>query len=211
MKTALIIAIGALTASPVYAQTVEEWFRQKETQINYLVEQITALKAFGAVVNRGYDIAQNGLGVISLSKEGDYGQHTLNFNALWNVKYGIQNYGKVLSIYQLNADIDREQRLFRASVTSLLPLKESAYLDAVSAQLMAACGDLMVELSMVVTDDRLQLRDDERIRRIDKIYAAMQDHQRFSKTFIGAVKQHVRNREEQTGQLKRLSALYQLK
>jgi 3-phenylpropionate/cinnamic acid dioxygenase small subunit len=56
-----MVMMFLVNASLINAQTFDEWFKQKETQIKYLVEQIGALKAYGEVVKRGYDIAHNGL------------------------------------------------------------------------------------------------------------------------------------------------------
>ena len=206
----MVMAMAALTTLRVQAQTVDEWLRQRETQIKYLVEQIAALKACGAVVNKGYTIAGEGLAVISCSKAGDYGQHDLYFKALWKVKPGILNDSRARSIYQVKAAIEREQRLFRSLVSTRLP-REKASLNAVSFQLMEACNDIITELSMVGTDDRLQLKDHERIEQIDKLFVTMQDHQRFSHSFVREVKQLVRNREREGGELNRLLSLYQLK
>src|SRR6188768_3427858 len=92
------------------AQTVDEWLKQKETQIKYLVEQIGALKAYGEEMNKGYDIAHNGLTNVFNSKGGDYQLHSNYFLSLWRVKPGVKSYSKVLSILNMKAVIEKQYR-----------------------------------------------------------------------------------------------------
>ena len=71
MKRMITVWLLASTAGSLKAQTPDEWFKQKETQIKYLLEQIVALKSYGDMVNKGYNIAQNGLATIFNCKNKD--------------------------------------------------------------------------------------------------------------------------------------------
>lgn len=211
MERAVMIVMLVINASIVNAQTFEEWFRQKETQIKYMVEQIGALKAYGEVVNKGYDIAHNGLTSVFNSKEGDYRQHNNYFLSLWKVKPGVKTYSKVLTILSMKTDIEKQYRQIKSSSTEFLNDKERSYINAVYASLISTCNDLADELEMVVNDGKLQLKDDERIQRIDKIYLQMQDRYQFSQAFASEIKILVINRLKEEGEVNKLSALFGMK
>lgn len=211
MRRMIIVGVLVMSAILVNAQTFDEWFKQKETQIKYLVEQIIALKGYAEVVNKGYDIAQNGLTSIADSKDGDHKQHSNYFLSLWKVKANIKSYSKVLSIYEMKADIERQYQLIKSSVSEFLNDKEKIYINAVYSNLCGHCSDLVNETEMVISDDQLQLKDDERIQRIDRIYFEMQDHYRFSQSFASEIKSLVTNRIKETNKIIKLSSLYGIK
>ena len=201
----------AINACMVHAQTFDEWFKQKETQIKYLVEQIGALKAYGEVMNKGYDIAHNGLTNVFNSKEGDYRQHSNYFLSLWKVTIGVKSYSKVLSILSMKANIEKQCLLIESSATKYLNDKEINYVHSVYANLISGCNDLADELEMVVNDDQLQLKDDERIQRIDKIYLQMQDRHQFSQSFANEIKMLVVGRLKEGNDVNKFYSLYGMK
>ena len=211
MQRVIIVTVFLINAIGVNAQTFDEWFKQKETQIKYLVEQIGALKAYGEVVKRGYDIAHNGLTNVFNSEEGDYKQHSNYFLSLWEVKPGIKSYSKVLSILNMKADIEKQSRLTKSYVTEFLNDKERNYVNSVYASLISGCNDLADELEMVINNDQLQLKDDERIQHIDKIYLQMQDRYEFSQSFANGIKLLVMNRLKEMKEVTKLYSLHGLK
>jgi hypothetical protein len=211
MRRVTMIGMLVISTITVNAQTFDEWFKQKETQIKYLVEQIVALKAYGEVINKGYVIAHNGLNNVFDSKEGDYRQHSNYFLSLWKVKSDIKGYGKFLSILSMKEDIDKQYWLIKSSTTEFLNDKERNYVNNVYLNLINGCNDLANELEMVINDDQLQLKDDERIQRIDKIYKEMQDRYRFSQAFVSEIKILVINRLKEKGEVNNLSSLFEMK
>jgi hypothetical protein len=203
-----MLSIGTLNSN---AQTFDEWFKQKETQIKYLVEQIGALKAYGEVVNKGYDIAHNGLTNVFNSKEGDYRQHNNYFLSLWKVKPNVKSYSKVLSILGMKADIGKQYRLIKSSTTDFLNDKERSYVNSVYTSLVSDCDDLISEMNMVINDNQLQLKDDERIQRIDKIYFEIKDRYQFSQSFANEIKLLVISRLKEGNDVNKLYLLYGIK
>lgn len=212
MRRMIITGLALLTATgSVNAQTFNEWFKQRKTQIKYLVEQIGALKAYGEIVNKGYAIADKGLTGIVNSKDEDYRQHDGYFLSLWKVKTGIRNYPKVSAIYTMKAAIENQRHSIKSGVTGFLNGKERLYIASVYANLSKGCNDLANELEMVLKDDQLQVTDDERIARIDRIYYEMQDRYTFAKTFSNQIKILAFNCLKQKGETGKLSSLYGLK
>lgn len=211
MQRIIMVAAFVLRASLLNAQTFDEWFKQKETQIKYLVEQIGALKAYGEVINKGYDIARNGLTNVFNSKEGDYRQHSNYFLSLWKVKPGVKSYSKVLSTLSMKAGIEKQYRLIKYSTTEFLNDRERSYVNNVYLSLNNDCNDLVDELTTVINDDQLQLKDDERILRIDKIYLDMQDRYQFSQSFANEIKLLVLSRLKERNDVNKSYSLYGIK
>src|SRR6476661_750300 len=120
MKQMITVWSLVLTTALANAQTFDEWFKQKKTQIKYLQEQIAALRSYGALVNKGYDIAQNGLTSIFNSKDKDHKQHDNYFNSLWKAKPDIRSYRKVASIFQMKNHISNQFKSSKISVAELL-------------------------------------------------------------------------------------------
>lgn len=211
MRKVIMIGMLIIHASMLHAQTFEEWFKQKETQIKYLVEQIGALKAYGEVINKGYDIAHNGLTNVFNSKEGDYRQHNNYFLSLWKVKPGVKSYSRISSILNMKADIEKQYRLIKSSATEFLNDKERTYVNSVYGNLIYSCNDLADELKMIINNDQLQLKDDERIQRIDKIFGEMQDRYQFSQSFASEIKLLVISRLKEANDVSKLNSLYGIK
>lgn len=211
MRTFLIIAALVINVSGANAQNFSEWVKQKETQIRYLAEQIASLKMYGEVINKGYDIAHAGLKNIFGIKDDDYKEHAAYFLSLWKVKADIKNYSKALSIYKMYSDIKARYELINSSVKSFLAEKEIAYINNVFASLISGAGDLVDELGLVISDSELELKDDERVQRIDKIYLQMQDRYEFCQSFLGEIKLLVINRLREKNQLDKVSSLYGIK
>lgn len=211
MKKIILILAMFFTVNLLHAQTFDEWLKQKETQIKYLIEQIGALKAYAEVVNKGYGIAHHGLTDIFNGKDDDYKQQYNYFLSLWKVKPGIKNYNKLLSIYKMKADIEKQQHLVTSSFTEYLSDKEKTYINSIYSNLVEGCKDLTAELNRVTNSDQLQLKDDERIQRIDKICSEMQDRYQFSQSFSRQVKLLVVGRFREKNELDKLSSLYGVK
>lgn len=208
MKRIIIVIMFVVNASFINAQTFDEWFKQKETQIKYLVEQIGALKAYGEVINKGYDIAHNGLTNVFDSKERDYQQHSNYFLSLWKVKPGVKSYSKASGILSMKAEIEKQYRAVKSLATEFLYDEERSYINSVYANLVTGANDLANELQMIIRDDQLQLKDDERIRRIDTIYFQMQDRYLFSQSFANEIKQLIISRLKEGKDLSKLNSLY---
>lgn len=208
MKKAIVIGMLVINASVVSAQTFDEWFKQKETQIKYLIEQIGALKAYGEVINKGYDIAHNGLTNVFNSKEEDYSQHSNYFLSLWKVRRGIKSYSKGFSILSMKADIEKQYWLIESSATEFLNDKERSYVNSVYTGLVNGCNDLTSELDMVINDDQLQLKDDERIQRIDQINFEMNDRYQFSQSFANKIKLLVISRLKERNDVNKFYSLF---
>lgn len=172
-------------ARGVKAQTFAEWFQQKKTQKKYLLQQIAGLQVYIGYLQKGYSIAQKGLTVISDFKKGEFNLHSDYFNSLKNVNPKIKNYARVADIISIQAKIVQtyHQTYRKAKKSNAFNTVEINYLYHVFGRLLDDCNSNINELITLTTSGKLEMKDDERLERIDALYNDMQDKYTFIKSF----------------------------
>ena len=185
MKKLLIIYSMILCAGTLSAQGLNNWFRQKQTQKKYQLQQIALLRVYSSYLSKGYTIAKDGLNTIKSIKNGDLLQHTSYFTSLNTVNPKIKRYKKVADIIAMQISIAKQSanaiKNFRNS--HQFTQTEITYLQSVFNTLLSDCAKNLDELTSLITNRNLQMKDDERIKAIDKIYADAQDKQVFVRVF----------------------------
>lgn len=159
--------------------------------IKVLMEQVAALHVYIDYAQKGYTTVKKGLNTIGDFKRGEFNLHTSYFISLGVVNPAVKNYAKVAEILSVQAGIlqnynDTRQAL--AQQGDLFYGDELAYIEHAFGRLLADCEDTLAELEAVVTDGQLEMKDDERLERIDKLYARMTDNYTFCQSFSGGAK-----------------------
>lgn len=185
MKHTIIILLLMLGGNFCKAQTFEEWFKQKATQKKYLIQQISALQVYSGYVQKGYSIAQKGLTTMSNIKKGDFSLHRDFFGSLKNINPKIRNYAQVADIIALQIEIVQVYKATYKQVqaSDLFNAGEVSYIFKVLTNLLSNCADNIDELISVTTDGELEMKDDERLKRIDALYSTMQENYSFVQSF----------------------------
>src|SRR3546814_293473 len=190
-----------LPCSDLFAQATKwkEWFRQKKTQKEYLVMQIAALQAYIQVAKRGYEIAKTGLTTIGNIKDGDFNLHRDFFSSLENVNPAVKNSAKVADIIAMQVEIVRAYRGdFRGLERGgMMSAEELDYLSGVYKRVLEGCEKLVDEIILLTTNGSLEMKDDERIRRIDALYEEMQKNKAFCHVFGSEAKLLAAQRQQE--------------
>lgn len=185
MKKILIVSLILNVSISVKAQTFKEWFEQKKTQIEYLVNQIAALQGYAGTIEKGYHIAHDGLTLIGNIRQGDFTLHREYFSSLNRVNPAIKSYWKIADIIQTEVNIirscKRQKKLFQNS--RQFTSGEIEYCFSVLSNLLVGCNDIVDHLIAIATDGQLQMKDDERIQRIDQLHRDIKDRERFIQNF----------------------------
>ncbi len=188
MKRLLIVSIAVFITGNLSAQTWSEWFRQKQTQNKYLLQQIAALQVYSDFISKGYSIAKNGLNTIQRIKHGDFNLHNNYFTSLISVNPKIKHYTKVADVIAMQISIAKQ--IYRASSAlnknHQFTITEVNYFKKVFKDLLTDCAKNIDDLSDLLTNRNLELKDDERIRAVDKIYEDMQDKKMFTTSFCNS-------------------------
>ena len=185
MKKTLLSVLVVLSFKASTAQTFEEWFKQKKTQKKYLIEQIVAFKIYLGYVQKGYSIARKGLTTIGNIKKGDFNLHNDFLSSFKSVNPTIRNYSKVPDIIAFQVKIIQSYKSTYKYVQSisLYSPAEIDFIYRVFTNLIDNSSNDLDELITVVTANELEMKDDERLKRIDAIYASIQDKYAFAKNF----------------------------
>lgn len=155
----LVILAFLLTSFFAKAQTFDEFFKQKETQRKYLAEQIAAFQLYLGYIKKGITITNNGLNLVHDLKNGEFNLHSDYFNSLKNVNPRIKQYARVADIISLEKSILNTYKKIKAIVSF--------------QKLVDATADNIEELTILLTNGKLEMSDKDRMQRIDHIYDDM--------------------------------------
>ena len=189
---------------------VNEWLDQKRTQTRYLVEQISGLRAYAAVVRKGYQSAKDGLSLIDQIKKGDFELHAAYQGSLLKVREGVKRLspveGTLLSYRSLMQSCETCLR-FSLSAKGIVPA-EKQYIARVVRGVEREAGSLLGEVSDLLQASSLSLKDDERMRRLALAFEEMQEAEAFIRGLERKVKLLVLSRERDAREIKALRKMY---
>lgn len=182
----------------VKAQTLGEWFDQKNTRRNYLLQQIAAFEAYGMVLKSGYNIAHNGLGSIGGSVKTEFNLHTAYYGRLNMVSPVVKSNPQVKDILIWQQDI----------ITVFNGLASDSYYQKVKAAVLKDCDNRLAELQRIVNDGTMQMSDADRLKEINKIHTAMLGNYRFSLSFCNQAKSLELHKQQELNDAATLRSAY---
>lgn len=166
-KATCLLVLTQLVSSGLSAQTFDEWFEQKKTQIRYLKLQIAALAAFIGVSEEGNGIAREGTAEIEGTEDADLTMHSDYFAALVTVKPSIGGSAVVNDILDRQSLILSLSGLVRQEAAGLP--QWASLVDAFCEGLLADCSRDMDLLKALTTNGGVQMTDDARMQAIDQV------------------------------------------
>ena len=193
----LILVIGMMIcAQCVSAQTFKEWFRQKKTQKEYLIQQIAALKVYLKHLKKGYDIVEKGLNTVGDIKQGKFDLDMEYLESLRNVNSAVSGSVKVANIvaYQKAIMVEFRKLKVKTNESDFLTTEEKKYVAEVYSNMLKESEVSLEELDRVLSDAAFEMKDDERIKRIDLLYVDMKDKYSFTKSFSNSTRQLISQR-----------------
>lgn len=199
MKFLMILITGMILSTAAPAQTWNEWFKQKKTQKKYLVKQIALLRLYLGYLKKGYEIADKGLTTIQNIKNGDFNLHRDFFGSLKNVNPHIANSAKIADIIAFQVYIIQDMKRvnnFCGDNEHFTP-EEIRYVAAVYSNMLFLCDASISELLMIIRSNETEMKDDERLKRIDTLYDDMLDKHAFVQSFDNDVRLIAKERERE--------------
>jgi hypothetical protein len=186
------------------AQTWNEWFRQKKTQKKYLIQQIAALQVYLKYLKEGYDIAKKGLNVIGDIKQGKFDLDNDYLGSLRTVNSSISGSAKITSIIAYHKLLIRLLQKLKGESTDsdLLTASEKSYVSTVYANMVKESETTLEDLERILTDDQLEMKDDERIKQLDKIYIDTKEMYMFSRSFCNSTRMLISQRIVDSSEIK---------
>ena len=208
----VLFIVCSFVCKCTYAQTWDEWFRQKKTQIQYLTQQVAALQVYTDYLKKGYGIARTGLQGISNIKNTEFDLHQNFFSSLSTVRPAVQKDDRVNRIISLQAGINEAyQSCYQRNIhNEYISADELSYIHSVFDGVMDGCTNDIADLTSLTTKDLLQLSDDERLLRINSIYGDMQDKYGFVQSFADQTRKLLLSRQKEQQEISSLKALYHI-
>ncbi|HEU4789419.1 MAG TPA: hypothetical protein VFS71_07025 [Flavobacterium sp.] len=150
-----------------------------------LLLQIAALQIYIDYAQKGYAVVKKGLNFIGDVKKGEVNLHSDYFSSLGKVNPKIKNYAKVAEIISMQIQIIKTYKstFERLRNDDLFHGDELDYIQRAFDRLLDNCNATLNELIEVTTDVNLEMKDDQRIERIDGLHRTMMDDYAFCQSF----------------------------
>jgi hypothetical protein len=188
------------------AQTFAEFYSQKKKQREYLLKQVAGLQIYIGYAKKGYDIMSLGMQTVSDIKSGEFGLHSAFFSSLKAINPVILNNTKIAEIITLQLAISKTFNGMR--LNSILSDSDRDYIRTVRSKLLNDCLMDLEELWMIISYGKVEMTDDERIKRIDQVYMNVREKSAFTQSFIGEVSLFIGQKESEKRSINQQRRLY---
>ncbi|OJV13221.1 MAG: hypothetical protein BGO21_14910 [Dyadobacter sp. 50-39] len=190
MKKTVAILVLMLATHSCFAQKFKEWFRQKKTQKEYLIEQIAHLKLYLELTEKGYKIAKEGLTTIGDIKRGEFKLHTNRFDSLRIVSAAVGSHPRLKQLTDLHGRINQVCENLPGELAGQQVFSQSQldYIRGVLDLVYDDCQGILYAMFDMVRSGNTSMTDDERIKRIDLLCGQMQDNYLFVKSFAEKIR-----------------------
>ncbi|TAM97124.1 MAG: hypothetical protein EPN39_12040 [Chitinophagaceae bacterium] len=157
-------------------------FNQDGEMIKKSVWQIVLLTTYGQYVKKGYGIMESRLHTIHEIKNGEFSLHVSYINSLKNVNPKIKGYDEVQAIQTTATALIEGCKRLQTDVggSDVLNSNEVAYIQNTTAGILKETSEDLNELNLMVSDDKLSMTDEERLKQIDRLYSrVVKSYQNF--------------------------------
>lgn len=181
MKRIALIALLSVTVGIVRVPAQSD----EAQQLLLNVEKLVQLKQILSNMKKGYEIVSAGYGTIKDLSEGNFSLHKTFLDGLLKVSPSVRKYKRIADIISSQLMLVKEYKTAfgRFRMDKNFNAGEIEYIGKVYGNLVEKSLDDLDELTMVVTDSKLRMSDDERLQAIDRIYTNMQDKLLFLRHF----------------------------
>ena len=208
-----VLLICAFLPVEAEAQNFREWWRQKQTKVEYMLRQVALIQTYLEFVKDGYRIADQGLKTIGNISDGEFNLHRDFFGALKGINPKIGRYVKVADIVAMQIRLigTQQKRLKRVRESGQFTEKELGYFVRVYTRLLDQSAGNIAELTRLLTAGDYTLPDKARLERIDALHADMTEKCAFADWFGSETDVLALQREKAAQETRVGRALYQVK
>ncbi|KAF2342880.1 hypothetical protein [Flavobacterium tistrianum] len=150
-----------------------------------LLLQIAALQVYIDYAKKGYSAVSKGLNFIGDARKGEFSMHGDYFTSLLKINPKVRNYYKTAEIISMQFKIMKlcRKTLAELKTADLFHGSELDYIKRSFDKLLQNCSQTLDELLAVTTAAELELKDDQRIERIDLLHKTMLEDYNFCLSF----------------------------
>lgn len=201
----LVVVLSLLLLSIPNIQGQAKWRKE-------MLLQIAALQVYMDYAKKGYNVVKKGLNFIGDVKKGEVSLHSDYFNSLRKINPKIKKYSKVMDIVLLQLKIIKisNQTFKQLKQQDLFSGSELEYIQRSFDRLFENCNKTLDELLIITTDANLEMKDDQRIERIDGLYENMSSDYIFCVNFSNEAKMFSLSKAKERDDAKWNTSLYGL-
>ena len=89
-----------------------------------------------------------------------------------------------------------------------LSVSDNDYVQAVRNAIMEECNKGLEELLLTIISSKAEMKDDERLRRLNNVYEAMKDKAAFTQSFMNDVNLLIRQKRQDAESINQLKKSY---
>ncbi len=201
----LVLLLLFTSAAQAQSFSFSDLFGQANKQKQYYMQQIAAYNAFEQELKMGYNVVEHGLTGIANINTAELNAHSTYYKSLAQPSSTVTKSTQVQDILTWQTDITNS---FSQPFTGLTS-SEQSYVGLVESNLLNACNSDLTDLQNLLSYGTLQMTDDERLKRLAKIHADMQDKYAFSQSFCNSVKLLAIQRQQNNNDTQTLQTLYE--
>ncbi len=206
MKYIVLLVLSFVFYGNVKAQSNEA----QQLLLNY--EKLRQMKNMLSDMKRGYDIVKNGYNSVKNLAEGNFNIHDAFLGKLMSISPMVKNYQRIPDIIDNQKNLIREykQAFNIFSKSNLFENNELKYISNVYKNLIGQSIQNLDDLTLIITTNKLQMNDEERLKSIDRIFEKSEDRLTFLKSFNRQTQLLLAQRNKDRLDLKHVQNLYPL-
>ncbi len=177
-----------------------------------LLLQIAALQVYIDYARKGYSVVSKGLNFIGDAKRGEVNLHGDYFTSLLKINPKVKNYYKTAEIVSMQFKIMKicKKTYSDLKTSDLFHGNELDYIERSFERLLENCSDTLDQLLVITTDSKLELKDDQRVERIDTLHKMMLEDYNFCVSFSNEAKLLSLSKTREKGDAHNAGAIYGL-
>jgi len=190
-----LVLVLMLISNFCLGQTWDELFKQRKTQLRYSLQQIAALKVYAGYLKKGYEIVGSGLKTVKDITNGEFNLHSTFINALKTVNPVIRKDSRIAETIALQ--IETKKAFNYSYADRLLSSSNQTYIADVKEKVLEECQADLDELILIITSGKIEMSDNERLNRLEKVYQSTKQKSQFTQQFSARVNLLIRQRENE--------------
>jgi hypothetical protein len=205
-----VLCLSQMVSTNAQSPNFNEMFKQKKTQIRYLVQQIAALQVYLEKLKDGYEIVDKGLNTIGNIKDGKFLMDKDYLNSLKAVSPIVAKSPLLEQIAYYNRQILTGLRALEddANADDNFSPTERDYISGMRQRAIKQSKGRLDELEWVVTPGRSEMTDDERLGHLETLHAQFRQGFLFTADFIQSTRLLSRQRAKERNTIEALRKLY---
>lgn len=191
---------------------LHQGIQAQDKQRKELLLQIAALQVYIDYAKKGYSVVSKGLNFIGDAKRGEVNLHGDYFTSLLKINPKVRNYYKTAEILSMQFKIMKICKRTYSDLKSsdLFHGNELDYIERSFERLLENCNDTLDQLLVITTDSKLELKDDQRLERIDALHKTMLEDYNFCLSFSNEAKLLSLSKSREKGDAENVEDIYGL-